>query len=45
MSIELILAIFFFGVLPLIERAIRGKREEQAPPQGPPPYPSPEDTC
>lgn len=44
MSIELILAIFFFGVLPLIERAIRGKREQQAPPpQGPPPYPSPED--
>ena len=44
MSIELILAIFFFGVLPLIERAIRGARERQEPPpQGPPPYPSPED--
>lgn len=44
MSIELILAIFFFGLLPLIERAIRAVRERQAPPpQGPPPYPSPED--
>lgn len=44
MSIELILAIFFFGVLPLIERAIRGKREQQGPPtQEPPPYRSPGD--
>ena len=44
MSIELILAIFFFGLLPLIERAIRAARERQEqPPQGPPPYPSPED--
>lgn len=46
MSIELILAIFFFGLLPLIERAIRAARERDArggAPQGPPPYPSPED--
>jgi hypothetical protein len=44
MSLELILAIFFFGLLPLIERAIKAARERQAPPtQGPPPYPSPED--
>lgn len=44
MSIELILAIFFFGLLPLIERAIRASRERQGPPpQGPPPYASPGD--
>ena len=41
MSIELILAIFFFGVLPLIERALRGKREQQTPPREGSPYDEP----